>query len=777
MIDLVARDELFFVGDEFQSIYRFRHADVEVFKERREPVGEVLPLTQNWRSRPEVLEVVNQLFAATFGDEFQRLVAAGRFPDPASGPAVELLVTDKASYRDTGVALAAGEARRSRAACRSSSTRARPSRARSCCSSPPAPTRSSTRRSCAQPACRPTARPVAATSASSRSRPARLPAAAAQPLRRRGACHRARLAVRRRLQRRARAAASGCAAPPALHGHREGAAGRPGRARPAAGAGVPAALRTPRRERRHGRPRALCEQIVVEHDYDLAVLAQWDGRRRYANLRKLARLARSYEELRGPDIEGFVRFVLEQDAAGVKELEAVAEEEGAGAVRLLTIHAAKGLEFKVVVVADAGRARPKPSGEEIICLPDGRFGFKVVDPATGKREAGVRLRRGARRRGGGRGRGAAASLLRRDDARDRQADRRRLRRLGEARHPDTDRLGARAARGREELERTGVLVARPGASRAADRPLRGPRPRPPRRRSRSQGQLSLFEAAAPGPGPTVAVLRRSSRSPCRRERVRAALLQRARTVRALPVPLLCRAARRAAPVAGSEEGLRAGPGASPPPRSATRCTGCWSASTSARPRRRRSTRCCVVPGGESAEELERIGLLVDAFCGSTLASRLAALTASPRSGRSRSSTTGCSSTAASTSSTSRGARPRRRLQVELARRARPRRGRRGRVPAPAARLRARVLPRRRGAGRGRLPVPRTSGRPGSATFTRDQVPELEAELSAAIARIQAGQFPPTAERVRVRGVPCARRRLRRPELALTQIPEEAESGM
>ena len=67
----------------------------------------MLPLTQNWRSRPEVLAVVNQLFAATFGDEFQRLVAAGRFPDPASGPAVELLVTDKASYKDTGVAVAA----------------------------------------------------------------------------------------------------------------------------------------------------------------------------------------------------------------------------------------------------------------------------------------------------------------------------------------------------------------------------------------------------------------------------------------------------------------------------------------------------------------------------------------------------------------------------------------------------------------------------------------------------------------------------------------------
>src|SRR5207253_10613889 len=130
----------------------------------------------------------------------------------------------------------------------------------------------------------------------------------------------------------------------------------------------------------------LCEQIVTEHDYDLAVLAQWDGRRRYANLRKLGRLARSYEDLRGPDIEGFVRFVRDQDAVGAHQGDAFAEEEGADAIRLLTIHGAKGLEFRVVVVADAGRDRLPTRGEEILCLPDGRFGFKVADPSSGKRK-------------------------------------------------------------------------------------------------------------------------------------------------------------------------------------------------------------------------------------------------------------------------------------------------------------------------------------------------------------------------------------------------------
>src|SRR5206468_7613732 len=131
----------------------------------------------------------------------------------------------------------------------------------------------------------------------------------------------------------------------------------------------------------------LCDEVVAAHDYDLAVLARWDGKRRYANLRKLMRLARSYESLRGADLEGFVKFIRDQEAVGASQLEAVSEEEGADAVRLLTIHAAKGLEFKVVIVADAGRdTGGAPSADEILVRPDGRFGFRVIDPASGKRK-------------------------------------------------------------------------------------------------------------------------------------------------------------------------------------------------------------------------------------------------------------------------------------------------------------------------------------------------------------------------------------------------------
>src|SRR5207237_1313284 len=100
--DLIAGDsehdpakDVFFVGDEFQSIYRFRHADVEVFRERRSRSGGVLPLTQNYRSRPEVLAVVNELFSAGFGRRFQPLEAAERFEQ-------ELRAAGLPTYRATG---------------------------------------------------------------------------------------------------------------------------------------------------------------------------------------------------------------------------------------------------------------------------------------------------------------------------------------------------------------------------------------------------------------------------------------------------------------------------------------------------------------------------------------------------------------------------------------------------------------------------------------------------------------------------------------------------
>src|SRR5690348_4805415 len=388
LVDLLAHEEaeIFFVGDEFQSIYRFRHADVEVFRERREQVGGVLALTQNYRSRPEVLDVINHLFAADFGDSFQPLQAAGRFPDPAFGPAVELLVTDKESYAETGVHWRKAEAQHIAGRVRHlvDSGEATPGEiVLLFAAGTDARMYEEELRALGLPTFRATGRDYYHQQQvvdllnylrllHNRYDDEALVGVLASPFV--GVSNDALVLLRRNAPKRPLYCGLEKELPEGLS-ERDARLFRAFKQRYDRLAALASSLSLER----------LCERIVAEHDYDLAVLAQWDGRRRYANLRKLARLARSYEELRGPDVEGFVRFVSEQEALGARELEAVAEEEGADAVRLLTIHAAKGLEFEVVIVADAGRDKAPPSAEEILALSDGRFGFRVADPLTTKR--------------------------------------------------------------------------------------------------------------------------------------------------------------------------------------------------------------------------------------------------------------------------------------------------------------------------------------------------------------------------------------------------------
>jgi ATP-dependent exoDNAse (exonuclease V) beta subunit len=378
--------ELFFVGDEFQSIYGFRHADVGVFRERREAVERPLSLTLNYRSRPEVLAAVNELFGSDFGGEFQELAAAAEFPDPVFGHPVELLVTDKESYKDSGVHWRRGEARAVARRVRElvDGGAATPGEiVLLFAAGTDAEWYEDELRRAGLPTYRATGKGYFGQQQvvdllaylrllQNRYDDMALVSVLASPFV--GVSNDALALLRRVASRRPLFTGLEHALPPGL-GERDERLMRAFRQR------YDRLVQTlPRLSLER-----LCEQIVAEHDYDLAVLAQWDGRRRYANLRKLARLARSYEELRGPDVEGFVRFVAEQEAVGARELEAVAEEEGADAVRLLTIHAAKGLEFKVVIVADAGRDRVPPSPDEILALPDGRFGFRVADPVTAKR--------------------------------------------------------------------------------------------------------------------------------------------------------------------------------------------------------------------------------------------------------------------------------------------------------------------------------------------------------------------------------------------------------
>jgi ATP-dependent exoDNAse (exonuclease V) beta subunit len=132
----------------------------------------------------------------------------------------------------------------------------------------------------------------------------------------------------------------------------------------------------------------LVQRGLAASGYDLAMLAMPGGVRRLANVRKLMRLGREHEALNGPDLRGFLDLVAARGAGAgdIRESEAPVEGEALDAVRLMTIHRAKGLEFPVVCVADLGRV-PWRSAPVLRVGRDGsRLGLRLARPGTGAKE-------------------------------------------------------------------------------------------------------------------------------------------------------------------------------------------------------------------------------------------------------------------------------------------------------------------------------------------------------------------------------------------------------
>lgn len=115
----LAGQNLCTVGDENQSIYRFRGADVDVFRRHREEMAQrgavAAVLNKNYRSHPEVLRFVNRVFGAPqfFGDEIVPLEPGREEPNlpfiETDQPRVEIVV----AKLDQGAGMGAGLARRS----------------------------------------------------------------------------------------------------------------------------------------------------------------------------------------------------------------------------------------------------------------------------------------------------------------------------------------------------------------------------------------------------------------------------------------------------------------------------------------------------------------------------------------------------------------------------------------------------------------------------------------------------------------------------------------
>ncbi|HEV7493930.1 UvrD-helicase domain-containing protein [Baekduia sp.] len=128
----------------------------------------------------------------------------------------------------------------------------------------------------------------------------------------------------------------------------------------------------------------LLERVVDRTGYDLHVLGLPGGRRRWANVLKLQRLAAGFEGRRGRDVRGLIDLATAELEAQARETDAPVELGDATAIRLMTMHAAKGLEFPVVVIADLGRSGRNDTDD--LLVREGRVGLRLrtIDGASAK---------------------------------------------------------------------------------------------------------------------------------------------------------------------------------------------------------------------------------------------------------------------------------------------------------------------------------------------------------------------------------------------------------
>jgi ATP-dependent exoDNAse (exonuclease V) beta subunit len=371
LLEALEHDNLCCVGDEFQSIYGFRHADVEIFRARRAKLG-ALELAESFRGRPEVLAVLNGVFADRFGESFVPLAPAR--PAAGDGPRVELLVTDQRDWDEVDL----GDTLPSRQAWRRAEARLVAQRLRELVDAGEARAGDIAvlvRATAAMPLYERALADVGlATLATagrgfwSRQEVVDLTSylgALANPLHERAL-------VGTLASPLAGVSADGLAiATTGAHEAGRGlwwalestfADGEDAQWVALLEPGDHAALAAfvPRFAAERGRaPRLaldeLLERAIAAAGYDLHVLGLLGGARRMANVDKLLRLARDFEAAEGRDLRGFVDHAAALEQAQRREPEAPVEDPDQDAVRLMTIHAAKGLEFDVTVVADLGR--------------------------------------------------------------------------------------------------------------------------------------------------------------------------------------------------------------------------------------------------------------------------------------------------------------------------------------------------------------------------------------------------------------------------------------
>lgn len=125
------------------------------------------------------------------------------------------------------------------------------------------------------------------------------------------------------------------------------------------------------------------EGVLTETHYEALLLAGERGPERAANVRRLLGLVRRFDPYQRQGLYRFLQFIAAQEE-DERDLETAPPQTG-DAVRLMTIHQSKGLEFPVVVLAGTGTKFNEQDLREAILLTESHGLCPKVTPPAGER--------------------------------------------------------------------------------------------------------------------------------------------------------------------------------------------------------------------------------------------------------------------------------------------------------------------------------------------------------------------------------------------------------
>lgn len=124
----------------------------------------------------------------------------------------------------------------------------------------------------------------------------------------------------------------------------------------------------------------ILRKLLNETGYRELVSAMSGGARRFQNVQMLVKKAEEYEKTSYSGVRDFVRYIAELKKYSVDFGEADAEGEDSDAVRIMTIHKSKGLEFPVVFLSFTGKQfNDTDLKGKVVINPDLGVGMDHVD--------------------------------------------------------------------------------------------------------------------------------------------------------------------------------------------------------------------------------------------------------------------------------------------------------------------------------------------------------------------------------------------------------------